>query len=615
MGRNLSPVLCKQLANLDEEADSRNSAMKAMESYVKEMDSKSIPLFLSQLSEIRESGSLSEEYLISLYEVLARVHGVNIISHVDSIMEAIVRTLASSGGSFSLQQSCSKVIPAIARYCIDPVMSKDRKRLLIDSLCDPLCQSLLGPGESLSAGAALCLRALVDSDNWQFASDAMVNNVSLNISVALEEKSNQTNPHMRLAMALSEKNSLTVEAYARLLIGSGLRILNDGAKECNSQKRLSAIQMVNFLMMSLDPRSIYSQIDLIVEEMEKYQSDQMAFIKKAAFEALQTARSVIGQKKERKSEMDSTTTFQSKNTSQDKTHGINVMVLGNQSPESHSRGSSWSDSVLELPNSPTWISSELDSAQIFDDRAVNVSLKDGIFSLLGHEHDRYPESEHWGNQDMDDNGGNNSHEFIGFVLESPSSGTYSQSLPPSPRGQEELDDIEPNRSHEFMNQTPSVGADSQNLAPSPQKSPSKFYISNQMLTSRKLVYSLQNTVGRNSGPSIGRQNGLPPSSQSYWSHQTGNNDFNGCVTAPNSELGEKESGNMCLGDDHIQVGPKSVLHQHIILQHKEVKQRSNLMTLKKIFVVICSILFLLLAVITSPLWIANNQVLGHARPT
>ena len=77
MGRNLSPLLRQELANLDKDADSHKSAMKALKSNVKGLDSKAIPQFLAQVSETRETGSLSGEYTISLYEVLARVHGGN----------------------------------------------------------------------------------------------------------------------------------------------------------------------------------------------------------------------------------------------------------------------------------------------------------------------------------------------------------------------------------------------------------------------------------------------------------------------------------------------------------------------------------------------------------
>ena len=33
----------------------------------------------------------------------------------------------------------------------------------------------------MSSGAALCLKALVDSDNWRFTSDDMVNKVCQNV--------------------------------------------------------------------------------------------------------------------------------------------------------------------------------------------------------------------------------------------------------------------------------------------------------------------------------------------------------------------------------------------------------------------------------------------------
>ena len=92
----------------------------------------------------------------------------------------------------------------------------------------------------MSSGAALCLKALVDPDNWRFASDDTVNKVCQNVAGALEESPTQTNTHMMsLVMALGKHNSLIVEAYARLLlIQSGLRILSNGIDEPNSQKRL-----------------------------------------------------------------------------------------------------------------------------------------------------------------------------------------------------------------------------------------------------------------------------------------------------------------------------------------------------------------------------------------
>ncbi|PKI34079.1 hypothetical protein CRG98_045536 [Punica granatum] len=640
MTRNFSPVvLCTELANLDKDADSRKSAMRALESYVKEMDSGSIPLFLSQLSEIRETGTLSEEFGVSLYEVLARAHGVDIIPHIDSIVEAIVRTLGSSGGSFHLQQACSKVIPAIARYCIDPVTAEDKKRDIVHRLCNPLCESLLGSQESLSAGAALCLKALVDSDNWQFASDAMVNKVSLNVAVVLDAKSNQTNTHMGLVMALAKKNALTVEAYARLLIASGLRILNAGAKECNSQKRLSAIQMVNFLMKSLDPRSVYSELDLIVEEIGKYESaDQMAFVNGAASEALQTARRIIAEK-ERKSERDSTPKSKSNFVNSSRR---NYLGCSNQSPESHSLGSlSGSDSPLGLPNTPSQVSSELDCdnrsvkqrVRRFENGLVDVSLRDGLFSELSRGNDGYTNSENCRSQETDDHGGNCSEEFTGFALGSPLNGEVSESLTPSPRSQEMDHSNGGNSSEEiveFVQESASNGADSRSLTPSLQRLSSKFYIGNtHMFTSPRInVHSLQHTSHSNSGSSEEKQSEMftsSPSSKCDCS-QTGSNDFNAYLSDPNGELVEQENGNEHLGVEQIQFGSESVLstdtaaaaglmHQLVILDDKKIKQTLDIKTQRRSYTRICSILFLLLAVIISLLWINDNKEVRHVVPT
>lgn len=169
----------------DKDADSDKSAMRALKSYVKDLDTKTIPMFLAQVSETKETGSLSGEFTISLYEVLARVHGVKIVPMIDSIMQSIVQTLASSARSFPLQQACSKVVPAIARYGIDPTTPDEKKRQIIHSLFKPLSDSLSSSQESLTCGAALCLKALVDSNNWRFTSDEMVNRVCQNVAVSV----------------------------------------------------------------------------------------------------------------------------------------------------------------------------------------------------------------------------------------------------------------------------------------------------------------------------------------------------------------------------------------------------------------------------------------------
>ena len=437
MGRSLSPILRQELANLDKDADSRRSAMKALKSYVKELDSKAIPLFLAQVSQTKETG-LSGECTISLYEVLARVHGVKIVPLIDNIMVTIVKTLSSSAGSFPLQQACSKVVPAIARYGIDPTTPEDKKRRIIYSLCNPLADSLLGSRESLTSGAALCLKALVDSDNWRFASDEMVNKVCQIVAGALEEKSTQTNAHMGLVMALAKRNATVVEPYARLVIQAGLQILNAGVVEGNSQKRLSAIQMVNFLMRWLDPWSIYSELQLIMEEMEKCQSDQMAYVRGAAFEALQTAKRIAADKgsKFEKSPVSVTGSNFSRRDNSRRCLSTPRDRSPSMSPESQTLDSfveyeSWAESPISTRQDLQM--SEYDRRSVnrklwsFETGGVDVSLKDGLFSQVARESDiSNAFSGHLNDKQYGD-----TEEFEGFMQRNPRSG-MSKSTTSSP---------------------------------------------------------------------------------------------------------------------------------------------------------------------------------------
>ncbi|KAF5749179.1 ARM repeat superfamily protein [Tripterygium wilfordii] len=535
MGRNLSPVLSRELANLRKDAYSRKLAMKALKSYVKDLDSKAIPVFLAQVSETKDSGSVSGEYTISLYEVLARVHGPNIVPQIDSIMATIIKTLASSAGSFPLQQACSKVVPAIARYGIDPTTPEDKKRHIIHSLCNPLSDSLLGSQESLSSGAALCLKSLVDADNWRFASDEMVNRVCQNVAGALEEKSSQTNSHIGLAMALAKHNALIVEAYARLLIQSGLRILNAGVVEGNSQKRLSAIHMVNFLMRCLDPRSIFSELDLIIEEMEKCQSDQMAYVRGAAFEALQTAKK-IGSEKESKLEKGCYSVTGSNFGRRGHSRRRNTWTSGDLSPVSISHESQTLDSFIEydsLVESP--ISSTQASHNMGYDRqsvnrklwsyengGVDISLKDGLFSELAQGSPiSNAFSENSRCHGLTDYGENFTEEFAGFSQRNPRNG-----LPRS-------------------------------CTPSPQRSRSRvnFDDSNLFTTPRKLIHSLQDPGDMNSDFSEKQTSRFrSPSSSKYKDSPSFHQ--NGFLHDENCKV--RENGNICAGDEQLESVSESV---------------------------------------------------------
>ncbi|KAI3437084.1 uncharacterized protein J3R85_005824 [Psidium guajava] len=524
-------------------------------------------------------------------------------------MATIVKTLASSAGSFPLQQACSRVVPAIARYGIDPTTPENKKRHIIYSLCKPLAESLLGSQESLTSGAALCLKALVDADNWRYASDNMVNKVCQNVVVSLEEKSTQTNSHMGLVMALAKRNSLIVEAYARLLVRSAMKILQAGLSEANSQKRLSAIQMVNFLMKWLDPRSIFSELQLIIEEMEKCQSDQMAFVRGAAFETLQTARRIATERgfKFEKRLSSETESFGKRDDSQ----GRNLWSSGDASsastPESQMLDFNFEyDSLLESP-----LYSQVSSDLTYDRQSVHrrlwrlenggvdISLKDGLFSELSNgnglssrsvEQTPTRQQEHNANEGDDD-----VNDFIGFQ-------------PRSPR-------------YEVAQQTPT---------PSPQRPRSPINVDNIKIftTPRKLIHSLQDLSDGESDmtqKSLGRVRS-PCSSVDEWS-PVRNFDHGGLTDDPHDA---KEKENSDDGAKQFQGGSESPSSANNIVAHLEKPVPNTVMlpdeTKTPTFgprkagrrtafkLMICSILFALLAIFCSLHYIDDHEYC-HLVPT
>ncbi|XP_042426562.1 protein SINE1-like [Zingiber officinale] len=444
MGRSLSPLLRQELANLDKDADSRRSAMKALKTYAKDLDSKAIPHFLAEVSDTNSAPSV--ECTISLYEVLARVHGKNIVPQIDNIMSTIMHTLSSSGGSFPLHQACSKVVPAIARYGIDPSMQENEKTRIISSLCKPLSDAVMGTQESLASGAALCLKALVESGNWRFASDELVNEVCLKVAGALEEKATQTNAHMGLVMALAKHNGLIAEAFARSLVRSGLQILATGASENNSQKRLSAIQMINFLMKCVDPRSIASEVFRIIDVMDKCQADdKMPFVRGAAFEALQTAKA-LGSQKGSRHEISSSplvgSNFHRRNA-KSPLRSRNFSPVRFCSPESQTIEScvtndAFADSPASVFQAPCEIAHNGRRASrrlwSHDDCAVDVSLKDGLFlkscSRTDSKFTDFDESFKGKPSDQSDE---ISGDFSGFMQVSESNLAREDTTPPNPQ--------------------------------------------------------------------------------------------------------------------------------------------------------------------------------------
>ncbi|CAO2142116.1 unnamed protein product [Urochloa humidicola] len=479
MGRSLSPLLRQELDNLDKDADSRRAAMKALKSYAKHLDSKSIPHFLAEVSDTTAAGAAAAaggggggglapgEFTISLYEVLARVHGRNIVPQIGNIMATIMCTLSSSGGSFPLHQACSKVVPAIARYSIDPATPDAEKAGIIASLCKPLCGALMGSQDGAASGAALCLKALVESSNWRFASGELVNEVCLKVAGAMHDKVTRSNAHMGLAMALVKHNGLIAEAYARSIVRAGLQILDGDAAESSSQKRLSAIQMINFFMKFVDPRCLSSELGKVIDVMEQCQNDRMPFVRGAAFEASQSAKSIAAQmgsrhevgtspmvgsnfyKRRAKSPCRSLWRRSAKGSPASSKMAASAGQF--QSPESHVVDSSIMNgsTITESPVSVGQSSCNFDQSRrtnrrLWNNDGVDVSLKDGLFiQLCSNSKDYEDDLGEVCDSEVTDANFECTDTFAGFVSPSPN-GAISRDRTPSPKAYDRpisIDDV------------------------------------------------------------------------------------------------------------------------------------------------------------------------------
>ncbi|XP_062093006.1 protein SINE1-like [Humulus lupulus] len=593
MGRNLYPILQEELKNLDKDADSRKAAMRALKSFVKDLDSKEIPLFIAEVSQKKEAGSLSGECTISLYEVLARVHGTKIVPLIDNIMTTIIKTLVSSAGSFPLQQACSKVVMAIARYGIDPSFHEEKKRLIIHSLCNPLSDSLLGSQECLTTGAALCLKALVENDSWRFSSYEMVNKVCQNVAGALVENYSQTNAHMGLVTALAKRNAVAVEPYARLLIQSGLKVVNAGIEQGNSQKRLSAIQMVNILMKCLDPWSICSELQLIIQEMEKCQSDQMAFVKGAALEALQTARRVAAGKGlnfEKVSDLVTGPNFRVGNngrkkfilTARDQSNASPGPQIFNSFPEY--------DSLIDSPILSTEDIQYLDSDSSgtdrmlwnYDNGGVDVSLKDGFFSGIA-EASGISNKQPSTNKFADNK--ENYDEFLGFSQSIPrnriSSGTTSSPLTPH---------------------TP-INVDNSNIFRTP----------------KKLVHSFQEPIKMNSVCSGKQARRSRNHSLDDFEWNSDSRCDHNCISPDDYECRDNENLHVdveqFLGSSESVSSTEDIPTDADLQVSLEVVAENKTAHSKVALKLVCSLSFAALAIFTPLFWLSNQDEVGYLVPT
>ncbi|KAJ7298282.1 hypothetical protein O6H91_Y006100 [Diphasiastrum complanatum] len=291
MGRHLSPMVKQDLARLEQDTESRRTALTSLKAYVEKLDSGSMPWFLAQVSESRELDS-SRHYAISLYEDVARVHGRLIVPHIPRVMASVTRSLSASGGSVRMQQACSKVVAAIARYTIDPATTAMEAEAVFQELCRPLLDVLTAKFEPLATGAALCLQALVESEKWKLAPADIGIELCFKVAAALREKATQSEAHMHLARSLARANGNSLEQHGASLLRAGKEILEGAAGTEKWRHRLCAVQLLRAVMVVVDGAKLATELGSVTETLDKFKLDRMPHVRNEVAKALQTAKTI-----------------------------------------------------------------------------------------------------------------------------------------------------------------------------------------------------------------------------------------------------------------------------------------------------------------------------------
>lgn len=280
----LSPVVRQDLAKLEKGGESRRIAMTMLKQFVEHLDPGSVPRFLAQVSESKDLGG-SRTYAISLYEEVARVHGKLIIPQIPRMMATVTRSLSASGSSPPLHQACAKVVSALARYAIDPETSTAQADEILQDISKPLIEAIAaGRLEPVSAGAAICLQALVESEKWKHAPPELISDLCHQTTTALGEKLTQTVAHMQLARSLASINPRPLSVYGPALLRAGEEVLSNA--DLSWQHRKCAAKMLQAVISILDSDRLGLELHSTKQVLANCQQDKMPHVRTAVCEVL-----------------------------------------------------------------------------------------------------------------------------------------------------------------------------------------------------------------------------------------------------------------------------------------------------------------------------------------
>ncbi|MCO5602242.1 hypothetical protein L7F22_056370 [Adiantum nelumboides] len=210
------------------------------------------------------------------------------------MMASIVRLLPFSADSQQLHEVCAKVVTSVARYTIDPRRPHGSNQQIFRSLCSPLLPVLSSRLESAAAGAAICLRALVESEKWKFAPSDLQDALCLKATTALVEQGTQAVIFFNLVKSLAKFCKETSKEHIADWLGVGLEVLQ--ADTAQWQKRLATAQLIISLLKTADVQSLGLDLPSNMKILEACMLDKVTVVQTVVAEAFETAK-VVGLEK------------------------------------------------------------------------------------------------------------------------------------------------------------------------------------------------------------------------------------------------------------------------------------------------------------------------------
>lgn len=112
-------------------------------------------------------------------------------------------------------------------------------------------------------GAAICMQALVESEEWKHAPADLVSEVCHRTTIALGDKSTRTVAHLQLARSLATMNPGTLNVYGACLLHAAEEVLS--ASGYSWQHRKCAAKMAQAVLAIVDRETLALEFHAITQ--------------------------------------------------------------------------------------------------------------------------------------------------------------------------------------------------------------------------------------------------------------------------------------------------------------------------------------------------------------